>query len=49
MVSYDSWMGHVGVVRSVNGNTVTVQDGNYIPGYITLRTVTISPDIKGFF
>lgn len=50
MVSYDSWAGHVSLVTSVNADgTVTVKDGNYIPGDVTIRTVPINSDIKGFF
>lgn len=50
MVSYDSWRGHVSLVKSINSDgTITVQDGNWDYGLITQRVVKINSNIKGFF
>lgn len=41
------WRGHIVVIISDNGDTLTVEDSNYIPNYITRREISKSI-VKGF-
>lgn len=49
MVSYESDLGHVSLVREIEGNILTVEDGNFYSGYRTIRTIYLNSwVIKGF-
>jgi len=49
VITYESWMGHIAVITKITGQTITVEEAGYIPGWITKRDMNInSRVIKGF-
>lgn len=50
MVSSESWWGHVGIVESVNGNSFTISEMNYMGwGVTNTRTLNVNDGVvKGF-